>query len=277
MKILKTSIISVIIYFFIVSCSDSKISTNELKSIQDSETAYSVAMQDLKKEKYDEAILTFKEIIFQFPLSNEGVQSQIMLAFIDYIKLNYDESIYKFKKIINIYPSYKNIDYAYYMVAMCYFEQIKGESFDGLNNKESLKNFKIIINKFPNSEYAKDSEQKIIFINENIAAKHLNIAMFYYKEKKYLAALNRYKIIIEEYSKSKFTPEALFRMVEIYYHLGMAKEAEKTASVILYNYPKSKWYNYAYNIVKKDTTKKKFKISKKITNFFKKNEKKIKE
>jgi outer membrane protein assembly factor BamD len=196
-----------------------------------------------------------------------------MLGFIDYLKLDYDEAIYKFNKIIRLYPSHKNIDYAYYMIAMCYYEQIKGENFDGFNNKEALKNFQKILNKFPKSDYAKDSSQKIIFINEIIAAKHMNIAMFYYEKSKYLAALNRYKIVINDHSKSKFTPEALYRLVEIYSILGMEEEAKNAASVIVYNYPKSKWYKNAFNLIKRKEIKdNKISLKKKLFNLIKKNE-----
>ena len=113
----------------------------------------------------------------------------------------------------------------------------------------ALKNFEELINYFPNSKYARDSQQKIILLNENIAAKDMNVGLFYLNQKKYLAASKRYQKVIEDYSESKYTPEALHRLVEIYYSLGMIEDAKKTASVLGYNYPKSKWYEYSYNLV----------------------------
>ena len=98
-------------------------------------------------------------------------------------------------------------------------------------------------------KYTKDSKQKIILLKENIAAKHMSVGLFYLNRKNYLAALKRYQIVIDEHSQSKYTPEALHRLVEIYYSLGMIEEAKKTASVLSYNYPKSKWYIYSYNLV----------------------------
>ena len=133
-----------------------------------------------------------------------------MLGFVDYLNMNYDDAIYKFNRIIKIYPSHKNIDYAYYMRAISYFEQISGENFDGKSNKEAKKNFQELLNRYPDSEYAKDSRQKLIFINENIAAKDMEVAIFYLKQKQYLAALGRYNKVIEKYPKSKFIPEALY-------------------------------------------------------------------
>ena len=193
-----------------------------------------------------------------------------MLAFIDYLNLNYESAIYKFDRIIKLYPSHKNIDYAYYMRAMCYFEQIENEELDGLYNELSLENFKEITNRFPNSEYAQDSRQKILFILENIAAKHMNIGMFYLKQKKYLAAIKRFNNVINNHSKSKFTPEALYRLVEIYLTLGLVDDAEKSASVIAYNYPKSIWYEKSYALFYPEQKKtKSLNFFKGIKNIFK--------
>ena len=242
------------IFLFIclnISCSQNNQKTKGIDS-ETPKNLYVLAMQDLEKKNYDKAKVLFNEIEFNFPLSNEAIQSQIMIAFIEYAQMNYDEAIFKLNRVINRYPSHKNIDYAYYMKAICYFEQIENEYFDGSNNTEALESFNQVINRFPESKYARDSEQKIILIKENIAAKHMDIALFYLKQKKYLAAMRRYKKVIDDHSKSKFTPEALHRLVEIYYSLGMIEDAKKTASVIGYNYPDSKWYRYSYELVGSD-------------------------
>ena len=270
-------IFSTLLTIFFVSCSN----TNTNKSISkieketNPEELYEIAMMDLNAKLYKEAKIKFEDIKFKFPLSNEGIQSLMMIAFIEYVQLNYDEAIYKFDRIIKKYPSHKNIDYAYYMRAMCYFEQIKHEALDGKNNQEAMENFNQIINRFPESKYARDSQQKIIFVKENIAAKHMDIALFYLNQKKYLAALNRYNIVINEYSQSKFTPEALYREVEIYYTLGMMDDAKKTSAVIGYNYPKSKWYKYSYRLLKKtDNKNNKKSLLNKISNFLTNDDKK---
>ena len=235
----------------IISCSQNNQNVKNINS-ETPENLYALAMQDLEKENYEKAKVLFDEIEFNFPLSNEAIQSQIMTAFIEYAQMNYDEAIFKLNRIINRYPSHKNIDYAYYLKAICNFEQIENEYLDGSYNTEALESFNQVINRFPESKYARDSEQKIILIKENIAAKHMDIALFYLKQKKYLAAMKRYKKVIDDHSKSKFTPEALHRLVEIYYSLGMTEDAKKTASVIGYNYPDSKWYRYSYELVGSD-------------------------
>ena len=235
----------------IISCSQNNQNLEDTSS-ETPENLYALAMQDLKKENYEKAKVLFDEIEFNFPLSNEAIQSQIMTAFIEYAQMNYDEAIFKLNRIINRYPSHNNIDYAYYLKAICNFEQIESEYLDGSYNTEALESFNQVINRFPESKYARDSEQKIILIKENIAAKHMDIALFYLKQKKYLASMRRYKKVIDDHSKSKLTPEALHRLVEIYYSLGMIEDAKKTASVIGYNYPDSKWYRYSYELVGSD-------------------------
>ena len=273
MKKLKIFLYISIINITVLSCSNNnkELSNNAIE--QSPRELYQIAMINLDQNNYEEATLKFKEVIFKYPLSNEGVQSEIMLGFIDYVRLNYDDAIYKFNRIIKIYPSHKNIDYVYYMRAVSYFEQISGENFDGKNNIEAKKNFQELLNRFPESEYAKDSRQKLIFINENIAAKDMEIAIFYLNQKQYLAALGRYNKVIEKYPKSKFIPEALYRLVEIYTILGMEEEAEKAAAVIVYNYPQSVWYELSYNLINEEYYKKdKATLGKKILNLFKKNE-----
>ena len=273
MKKLKIFLCITFINIVILSCSSNDEELKNKGIEQSSKELYQIAMIDLDQENFEQATLKFKEIIYKYPLSNEGVQSEIMLGFIDYLMLRYDDAIYKFNRIIKIYPSHKNIDYVYYMRAVSYFEQISGENFDGKSNMEAKKNFQELMNRFPESEYSKDSRQKLIFINENIAAKDMEVAIFYLKQKQYLAALGRYNKVIEKYPKSKFIPEALYRLVEIYTILGMEEEAEKVASVIVYNYPKSIWYEESYNLINEEYYKKnKVTLRKKILNLFKKNE-----
>ena len=198
------------------------------------------------KQQYDQAIVIFENIERIYPLSNEAIQSQIMQGFIDYILLDYDNAILKFSKIINKYPSLKNMDYIYYMKALSYYEQISHEGLDGKFNYLALENLNQVIKRFPNSKYAKDSYQKIILVKSNIAAKHMDIGRFYHKEKKYTAALNRYKIVVNSFDETKFVPEALYRISEIYLSIGMIEDSRKTAAILGHNYPDSEWYNYIY-------------------------------
>ena len=177
----------------ILSCSSKNDYINETKT-SSPEEMYKKGMELANNKNLDSAKIEFKKITDSYPLSNEGIQSEIMIAFIEYSKLNYFDAILKFNKIINTYPSYKDIEYVYYMRALCYYEQIKNSKLDGSYNIKALNNFELIINRFPNSKYSKDSQQKIIFIKENIAAKHMNIAFFYFNQQvtRCLYILNAY-------------------------------------------------------------------------------------
>ena len=158
------------------------------------------------------------DIESKFPLSSEAIQSQIMVAFIEYIEIRYDIcGITKLEKIIKLYPSYKNIDYVYYMKAMCYYEQIENPELDGKYNVLALESFEETINRFPNSKYARDSSQKIILLKKILLLKHMRVAMFYLNQKKYLAALKRYQIVVDESFSIKIYSRSLHRLVEIYY------------------------------------------------------------
>ena len=234
-----------LIFVFVIGCS-SNFEQSSQKEFKSPDSLYVSAMLKFDEQKYNEANLIFQNIEKIYPLSNEAIQSQIMQAFIDYIILDYDSAILKYSKIIRKYPSLKNIDYIYYMKALCYYEQISHEGLDGENNTLALNNLSQVVNRFPNSKYAKDSIQKIILVKSNIAAKHMTIARYYQKNKKFTAALNRYKIVINNFSESKFTPEALYRISEIYLSIGMVEEASKTTAVLGYNYPDSEWYLFGY-------------------------------
>ena len=213
-------LIIVIISISLSSCQKNKVENLNKPEEETPEYLYKLAKQHLDNDDYENAVINFNKLNSKFPLSNEGIQSNIMLAFIDYIKMDYDLAIQNSNKIIKKYPSYKNIDYVYYIKAISYYEQIKNEKLDGRYNELALENFKKIIKLFPNSKYATDSEQKIIAINENIAAKHMDIGLYYQNSNNYFSAISRYNTVINEYSSSKFTPEALHRLVEIYLTLG---------------------------------------------------------
>jgi len=262
---LKKNLVTFFVFISLSSCSSNNDIKKSEENFESAEILYREARIHFDNNEYVEAVEIYNEIEKNYPLSNEAIQSQIMIAFTHYVSLNYDDAIFKLNKIINKYPSYKDIDYAYYMKAVCYYEQINDEELDDDNNVKALESFNQIISRFPKSKYAKDSYQKVTLIKENVAAKHMSIGLFYLNNKKYLASMNRYKIVIEDYSQTKFTPEALHRLVEIYYKLGMNDEAEKTASVIGFNYPKSKWYKYSYDLVAENKNKKS------LLNFFKKN------
>ncbi len=254
---LKNLIIFSIIYLLLSACStgEKADSLSAKDEILGPDELYIEAKILFDNQNYEISKNQFLELKKLYPLSNEAIQSEIMIGFINYLEMDYDEAIIQFQKIIRKYPSHKNLDYVYYMEALCNYEQITHHGLDGNYNEIAIEAFQQVVNRYPNSQYAKDSRQKIILIKSNKAAKHLDIGRFYLKEKRYTAALNRFKVVIEDYSMTKFAPEALHRMVEAYYEMGMIEEASKTASVLGYNYPDSKWYKYSYNLIKEKNSK----------------------
>ena len=254
---------------FCISCTNINNNKNidkETNLFVEPESLYRLAKISFDEKNFEQARIQFLEINRLFPLSNEAIQSEIMIAFIDYINMDYNNAILNYKRIINKYPSHKDLDYVYYMIAMCNYEQLQNESLDGYFNNLALTSFNQVIKRFPESKYAKDSRQKIILVQSNIAAKHMEIGRFYLNNKKYIAALNRFKVVVDEFSITKFTPEALHRMVEAYYEMGMYEESYNTAALLGYNYPESKWYKYSYNLVAQIDGEETF--LKKIRNFF---------
>ena len=252
-----------------ICCSNNNIKSNNSKNnsqLVDPENLYKLAKFNFDQQNFELSINQFTEIKKLFPLSNEAIQSEIMIAFINYVQMDYDIAILNYKKIINKYPSHKDLDYVYYMIAMCNYEQLQNEALDGYYNNLALNSFNQVIKRFPESKYAKDSRQKIILVKSNIAAKHMDIGRFYLNNKKYIAALNRFKVVVDEFSITKFTPEALHRMVEAYYEMGMYEESYNTAALLGYNYPNSKWYKYSYNLVEQIDGEETF--LKKVRNFF---------
>ena len=256
------------LFIFLISCSNTqtRVDANKKEINLSPDKIYITAMNNFNNEKFVESKEQFELLQKLFPLSNEAIQAEIMIGFLFYVQMDYNEAISQFNKIIRKYPSHKDIDYIYYMIGMCNYEQIENHELDGAYNELALESFNQVILRFPKSEYAKDSRQKIILVKTNKAAKHMAIGRYYLKEKKYTAALNRFKVVIEDYSVTKFTPEALHRMVEAYYEMGMIDESIETASVLGYNYPDSLWYRHSYNLIKKEN--KNGSIVKKITDFF---------
>ena len=261
-------IICLILLYVCISCSNNNNSNIDKNKnlLSQPETLYKLAKINFDDQNFELAREQFKEINKLFPLSNEAVQSEIMIAFIDYVQMDYSNAILNYKKIINKYPSHKDLDYIYYMIAMCNYEQLQHEALDGYYNNLALNSFNQVIKRFPDSKYAKDSRQKIILVKSNIAAKHIEIGKFYLKNNKYIAALNRFKLVVEDYSMTKFTPEALHRMVEAYFEMGMFEESYNTAALLGYNYPDSKWYKYSYNLVEQIDGEET--LLKKFRNFF---------
>ena len=241
---------------FLYSCSSkeeqkvSSISVGELESQMID--AYKEGMQELEKGDVIYASRKFNEAELLYPQSEWASKSILMAAYAFYSQNYYERSILELERFISKYPKHKNIDYAYFLLAMNYYENIIDEKKDLEPLLLSKEKFEYIINNFPTTDFALDSKYKLNLIQYVLASKEMHIAGYYLKRKKWVAAINRYKTILSDYQTTVYVEEALHRLVETYYKIGLIDEAEKYASVLGYNYQSSEWYEQTYKIFNKE-------------------------
>jgi len=204
----------------------------------------------------------FNEAEILFPQGKWAPKSALMAAYSYYIQDYYSDAITELERFIKVYPLYKNLDYAYYLMAICYYEQIVDEKKDLQSIIKAKKNFQFIIKNYPNTEYALDSEFKIDLINDILAAKEMYLGRYYFDKKKWIPAINRFRTIVDDYDTTIYAEEALHRLVEVYYTIGLIDESEKYAKLLGYNYQSSKWYENSYSLFNKNYKVRKKKRSK---------------
>ena len=224
--------------------------------------AYQGGLQSLEEGDVLFAAKKFNEAEILFPQSQWAPKSALMAAYAYYSQDYYGDAIAELNRFIKVYPLHKNIDYAYYLLGVSYYEQIVDEKKDLQSILNAQNYFEIILNKFPNTEYAVDVEFKINLINDILASKEIYLGRYYLEKKKWIPAINRFRTVIDDYDTTIYTEEALYRLVEIYYIIGMKNEAEKYAQLLGYNYQSSKWYERSYNIFNRIYEKEKIKKEK---------------
>ena len=213
--------------------------------------AYLEGKKELESGDVLFAAKKFNEAEILFPQSEWAPKAALMAAYAYYSQDYYGNAIAELERFIRIYPKNKNIDYAYYLLGLSYYEQIVDEKKDLNSILKAKKTFEIINKKFPNTQYAIDAEFKIELVNDIIASKEMYIGRYYQSKKKWIAAINRFRVVVDDYSDTVYTEEALHRLVEIYYTLGLKEEAKKYAQVLGYNYQSSLWYEKSYVVFNK--------------------------
>tara|TARA_B100001115_G_C15782052_1_gene384772 strand:+ start:103 stop:933 length:831 start_codon:yes stop_codon:yes gene_type:complete len=238
------------------SCSsneDKKISTISVGELETQMIdAYKEGMRELEKGDVIYASRKFNEAELLYPQSEWASKSILMAAYAFYSQNYYDRSILELERFISKYPKHKNIDYAYFLLAMNYYENIIDEKKDLEPLLLSKEKFEYIVKNFPTTDFAQDSKYKLGLIQDVLASKEMHIAKYYLKRKKWVAAINRFKTILTDYETTVYVEEALHRLVETYYKIGLVDEAEKYASVLGYNYQSSEWYEQTYRIFNKE-------------------------
>jgi len=251
--------------FFLFSCSkDKKEIIVEPTEEELASSIYSEAFEALNDGDAFYAAKKFKEVESLLPQSRWAAKASLMASFADYSRNSYSDSIFGLERFIRNYPANENIPYAHYLIAMCYYEQILDEKKDLAPLLRAKDKFEFIINNYPDTDYATDARFKIDLIIDQLAAKEMSIARFYMKTEKWIPALNRLKIVVEKYDRTIFIEEALHRLVEVYYKIGLIDEAKQAAAILGYNYQSSKWYERSYKVFNKKYKPKKIKKEKEM-------------
>ena len=254
-----------ILIFFIIcvafnSCSKEPInkSTIKEKSLElQVQEAYNEGMESLEAGDVLFAAKKFNEAEILFPQAESAPQSALMAAYSYYTQDYYGDAIAELQRFLKVYPTSKDLGYVYYLLAICYYEQIVDEKKDLQSIIKAKENFNIILKDYPTTEYAIDAEFKIDLINDILAAKEMYLGRYYFDKKKWIPAINRFREIIDKYDTTIYAEEALHRLVEVHYTIGLVDEAEKYAQLLGYNYQSSKWYENSYSLFDKTYKKRK--------------------
>jgi outer membrane protein assembly factor BamD len=240
-----------LIFLLLQSCSKDLTEKNIIKeSNQESEmiTAYKEGVDSLNKGDTFFAAKKFLEAELLLPQTDWASKSAIMAAYAYYLQDYYSKAVFHLKRYLDTYPDNKNTVYANYLLAMCYYETIVDEKKDLEPLLKAKNKFSFIILNHPNTDFALDAKFKIDLINETLAAKEMYIGRHYIKKEKWIPAINRFKVILNNYETTIFAEEAIHRLVEIHYHIGLLEESKKYASLLGYNYLSGEWYKKSYKL-----------------------------
>ena len=239
----------------LVSCSkkDEKVSlikekNLEMKMIE----AYNEGLKEFDKGDVFFAAKKFNEVELLYPQSIWAPRSTLMAAYVWYSQLYFNDAIFELERFLEKYKNHPNTDYAYYLLGICHYNQIIDEKKDLGEILKAKTYFTMLINEFPNTDYAEDAQFKLELIEEVLASKELYLANYYFDREKWIPAMNRYKKIVNQYDTTIYVEEALYRLVELNYKLGLVNEAKKYTALLGYNYQSSEWYEKSYKILNKN-------------------------
>lgn len=247
-----------IIVISLISCSEKKEKISLIKEdnleMQMIE-AYNEGVKEFNKGDIFFAAKKFNEVELLYPQSIWAPRSVLMSAYGYYSQLYFTDAIFELERFLDKYQNHPDVDYAYYLIAICHYNLIVNEKKDLGEIIKSREYFTLLVENFPNTEFAEDAKFKLELINEVLAAKEMYLANYYMEREKWIPAMNRYKKIVNEYDTTIFVEEALYRLVELNYKLGLVNEAKKYAALLGYNYQSSDWYERSYQIINKNYKK----------------------
>ncbi len=236
--------------FLLAACSNS--AREEDIVIEGSvEDLYNRASDLLQAEKWKEAARFYNEVDRQHPYSPWASRAQLMAGYAYYKDREYETAITAVNRFIRLHPSHRDIAYAYYLKALSYFDQVRDAKRDQTPAIEAMKAYEDLIKRFPDTAYAQDARNKIVLVQDHIAGHEMEIGRYYQRRGQHLAAINRFKTVVDKYQTSRQVPEALHRLAESYTALGAADEARRVASLLGHNFPSSEWYLESYELVEK--------------------------
>jgi len=213
------------------------------------EDLYNSAVDALETRRWSEASLRFDEVERQHPYSVWARRSMLMSSFAHYQSNEYDQAILAAQRFIALHPGHRDVAYAYYLVGICYYEQIRDVGRDQQLTQNAMASLGEVVRRFPSSEYARDASLKIDLTRDHLAGKEMDVGRWYQNRDQLNAAINRFRIVISNYQTTSHVPEALHRLVESYLSLGLEQEAVATAAVLGYNYPGDQWYQDSYALL----------------------------
>ena len=239
--------------FLLIACSKKNIKKISSQPTEEEMVVvmYAEAVEALKIGDAYYAGQKFKEAESLLPQSEWAAKASLMASYSDYSRNSYSSAVFSLERHINNYPADKNIPYAHYLIAICYYEQILDEKKDLGPLLKAKKKFEFILKNYPETDYATDAYFKLDLIVDQLAAKEMSIARHYMQVEKWIPALNRLKIVVEKYDKTVFIEEALHRLVEVYHRLGLVEEAKRAAAILGYNYKSGQWYERSYKVFNK--------------------------
>ena len=243
------------LFAILISCSKEEIKESIIKEksldLQVLE-AYQEGVKSLETGDVLYAAKKFNEAETLFPQSEWAPKSALMAAYAYYTQDYYSDTIAELERFIRVYPLSKNLDYVYYLLGVSYYEQIVDEKKDLQSIIKAKEYFKIVSKNYPNTNYSLDAEYKIDLVNDTLASKEMYIGRYYFDKKKWIPAINRFRTVIDDYETTIYAQEALHRLVEVHYILGLKDEAKKYAKLLGYNYQSSKWYEKSYSVFNKE-------------------------
>jgi outer membrane protein assembly factor BamD len=219
---------------------------------RDVNTLYHLAVGRLEVSQFGLAAGIFDEIERQHPYSEWARRAQLMAAYTYYLANEYDDAILASERFLQLHPGNTSAPYAHYLIALCHYEQITDVGRDQKVTRAAMTALENVVRRYPETDYAKDAKLKLHMTQDHLAGKDMAVGRFYQGKGQWLAGIRRFKNVIDVFQTTSHTPEALHRLVESYLALGVEEEALKTAAILGYNYPKSKWYRFTYNLLAKE-------------------------